>query len=305
MDSCVRRYPLATDLAFHIGSGSDWFDHRTAACPVTYVMLEGEGALQTRMEAWEKFNNRTVPTNFRAIMEPFHLADPQQVEELAVQLPKGGVVIIDTLNRAMPGLDENSSADMGRSLTGLKRLQEATEGLVLLVHHTGKDPSKGLRGHSSLHAALDGAIEVERTTNGRMWSAAKVKDGEDGQAVPFKLHVLQLGTDRDGDAVTSCAVGPDSSSIYTPKAPSGKNQQAALTAVRRALRASSQVGQAGCGSQTQCMTVEDAVAEVAATLVAVLKHKRTNQARGLVRDLIGGGYLQRGLDANQDGWLWL
>ncbi|MBC2653459.1 AAA family ATPase [Novosphingobium flavum] len=196
--SCSGKSFLGFDLGISIAAGASWFGYRTAACPVTYVILEGEAGLRNRVQAWETHNCSTIPPGFKAMAQPFQLAETGQVEELGVILPQGGVVIIDTLNRSAPGLDENSSQDMGRILAGMKRLQEITSGLVLVIHHTGKDASKGLRGHSSLHAALDGAIEVERSTNGRCWSAAKVKDGEDGKAVPFALHVVDLGTDLDG-----------------------------------------------------------------------------------------------------------
>ncbi len=64
-----------------------------------------------------------------------------------------------------------------------------TGGLVVLVHHTGKDATKGLRGHSSLFAALDAAIEVSRSGERREWILAKSKDGRDGSTHPFKLRV--------------------------------------------------------------------------------------------------------------------
>ncbi len=72
-------------------------------------------------------------------------------------------MFIDTLNRSAPDADENSSKDMGLIIDGMKKIQSQCEGLVICVHHTGKDVSKGLRGHSSLLAALDSAIQVERT----------------------------------------------------------------------------------------------------------------------------------------------
>lgn len=87
------------------------------------------------------------------------------------------VVMIDTLNRAAPDMDENSSRDMGMALEGCKQLQALTGGLVALVAHTGKDVTKGLRGHSSLFAALDAAIEVSRDDTQRQWKSGKVKDG--------------------------------------------------------------------------------------------------------------------------------
>ena len=256
------------------------------------------------MHAWEALNGKPLPSGFCAVAQPFRLADEQDVEGLGAALPKGGVVIIDTLNRAAPGLDENSSQDMGRILAGMKRLQEITGGLVIAVHHTGKDASKGMRGHSSLHAALDGAIEVERTATTRSWSAAKVKDGEDGKQVPFQLHRIVLGADADGDEISSCAVGPDTAAVFRRPEPSGSRQKVALTAIRRLLAASASQGQAGCDPQTQCLKVDDAIAGVAEQLTKTPHNKRTYEARRLVSHLTGGGHLQSAIDASGEAWLW-
>ncbi len=297
---------LAKDLGACIALGQDWFGHRTTPCDVTYVMLEGEGGLRNRVEAWEAHNGKLLPSGFKAMPQPFQLAELEQIDELAAILPPGGVVIIDTFNRAAPGLDENSSQDMGRILAGMKRLQEITGGLVLVVHHTGKDTSKGMRGHSSLPAALDGAIEVERSATGRFWSAAKVKDGEDGKQVAFKLHHIVLGKDADGDEISSCAVGPDTGAIFRKPEPSGKNQKFALSTIRRSLSTSSSLGHAGCGSQIQCLKVEDAITLVAATLTSTPTNKRNNEARRLVGDLTKGNkHLQSAIDAAGEAWLWL
>jgi hypothetical protein len=295
---------LAKDLGACIALGQDWFGHRTTRCDVTYVMLEGEGGLRNRVEAWEAHNGKLLPSSFKAMPQPFQLADPEQVEELGALLPSGGVVIIDTFNRAAPGLDENSSQDMGRILAGMKRLQEITGGLVLIVHHTGKDASKGMRGHSSLLAALDGSIEVERNASSRFWSAAKVKDGEDGKQVAFQLHRLVLGTDADGDEISSCSVGPDVNAIFRKPEPKGQSQRLALSTIRRLLSSSSDTGQAGCDPQAHCLKVEDAIAGVAFTLTTKASNKRTNEARRLVTALTEGGYLQSGIDGSEEAWLW-
>ena len=295
---------LAKDMGVRIALGQDWFGRRTKACPVTYVMLEGEAGLRNRVAAWEAHNDANIPDNFRALAQPFLMSDPDHVEELGALLPAGGLVIVDTLNRSAPGLDENSSQDMGRILAGMKRLQEITGGLVVVVHHTGKDASKGLRGHSSLNAALDGAIAVERSANSRFWSAAKVKDGEDGKQVAFQLHRVVLGKDADGDEISSCAVGPDTNAIFKPSEPSGKSQRSALSTIRRLLSASSDTGQAGCAPQTQCLKVEDAISEVAATLTSVEANKRRNRARTVVSGLIEGGYLQSAIEGSGEAWLW-
>lgn len=294
---------LGADMGACIAAGTRWFGHRTAACPVTYLILEGEAGVRNRTEAWEKHNRATLPNDFKVVVQPFQLGEVQDVEDLGAALPKGGVVIIDTLNRAAPGMDENSSQDMGRMLAGMKRLQEITVGLVLFVHHTGKDTSKGMRGHSSLHAALDGAIEVERSEGGRSWRLAKAKDGADGTSFAFKLHVISLGHDADGDEITSCAVGPDTAAIFKSKEPSGALQKAAIKAIRHALSTSPVTGKAQSGPQTRCITVDAAVTAVAGALVTTPPNKRTNEARRKITSLTDSGYLHAGTDTGED-WLW-
>lgn len=296
---------LTFDMACAVALGQNWFGHRTTASPVTYIMLEGEAALRNRVEAWEQHNKCQLPAQFRAICAPLQLSEDRDIDALAETLPPHGLAIIDTLNRAAPGLDENASHDMGRILAGMKALQAATQGLVLVVHHTGKDASKGMRGHSSLYAALDGAIEVERSGPGRSWRSAKVKDGKDGEGSPFKLELIDLGVDFDGDPKTSCAVALDTAAAFAVKEPSGKNQKSAYSAIRQAVRASMHTGQGGAGLSVPCISVDAAVEAAVQTLTSGDPHKRNNRARTLVQNLVNRGYLYSGLDGAGDAWVWL
>ena len=295
---------LGFDLGVAITLGRSWFGHRVAEVPVTYVMLEGAGGAQKRLQAWELENGAQVPPTFRMLIQSFHLMSDAEVDELAAVLPKGGVVIIDTLNRAAPTADENSSVDMGKILEGMKRLQELTQGLVIVVHHTGKDALRGLRGHSSLHATLDAAIEVLRDGDARSWRLAKERDGGDIAGFSFSLKVQDLGQDADGDPITSCAIGPAASTLFTPKVPSGKDQKSALAVVRQALAASPHMGLCQTSPQTPCLKVEDAVPLVVATLAKLEPKRRSNRARTLIGDLTEGGFLKSGIDQSGEGWLW-
>ena len=221
---------LAFDMAASIAEGQSWFDSRIEAAPVVYAALEGEAGFKLRAQAWEVSRGRNLPDGLHMMMQPFKLTEPQDVQDLAAVVPAGAVVFLDTLNRAAPTADENSSKDMGEILQAAKTLQAITGGLVVLVHHTGKDSTRGLRGHSRLFAAMDAAVEVSRDGDRREWKVAKSKDGADGDAHPFKLHIETLGVDEHGDPVTSCVVVRDTAAqdVRAVKLPQGGNQRLVL-----------------------------------------------------------------------------
>jgi RecA-family ATPase len=114
----------------------------------------------------------------------FTLMSETDVAELAdlilTEVGPAPVVFIDTLNQSAPGSDENSSSDMGRLIGNANQLADSVQGLVILIHHSGKDQPRGMRGHSSLFAAMDVVIEVISESGTRRWQVTKSKDTEGG-----------------------------------------------------------------------------------------------------------------------------
>ena len=298
---------LATDLSVAIAEGNPWFGMRTTQSSVIYVALEGESGFKNRVAAWELENSRTLPANMFMVMQPFQITNPTDVNELAATIPQGSVVIVDTLNRAAPTSDENSSKEMGEILQACKWLQGQIGGLVVLVHHTGKDTTKGARGHSSLFAALDGAIEVEKSNDKRSWSIAKAKDGQDGKCFSFNLKVHNLGKDSDGDEITSCTIERATTNIFVKPPPQGPKQQAAYKSLKAHIAAlpNPPLGIAGSTSGVPSMKFEDAVSFLAGTLTTTPKNKRSNEARRLLAGLHHSGHIDTGLDASSDSWCWI
>ncbi|WP_313034702.1 AAA family ATPase [Massilia alkalitolerans] len=296
---------LMLDIAAAIAAGdSDWFGRRVTQCPVTYCALEGEGGMGKRIAAWSKHHNKPVPNVLRFVSQPFDILEDTDVSDLAKAMRAAGgadgLVILDTLNRAAPGADENSSVDMGRIIAAAKRLQTLVGGLVLLVHHTGKDTTKGLRGHSSLYAALDGAIEVSKTDARREWSVAKSKDDETGSVHAFKLEVLTVGYDEDGEEITSCVAIADDSTreIKSVRLPQGGNQKIALDALGEPLRTSKEFNKDGAPNGRPCIRLDAAVRHVAERLACEPK-RRTERATQALTALVG-----RGVFGLKGDWLW-
>jgi energy-coupling factor transporter ATP-binding protein EcfA2 len=295
---------ITVDLGGAISHGRPWFGIKTHQTTVIYVVLEGEAGIRNRVQALEQAQGPLPRKGFGVITQPFEIIKPQDLIDLSAVIPSGSVVFIDTLNRAAPTADENSSRDMGEILEAAKTLYRATNSLVVLVHHTGKDASRGMRGHSSLFAAVDGAIEVSRNDTKRSWTVAKTKDGEDGKTVNFRLKRHVLGQDADGEDIVSCSVEPDSSQVFVNREPTGAKQRLALAAIRRALACATNSGKCTAGTGTPCLTVAEAINTIAAELTTEPANKRNYKAKGLIDSLRGGGFVCSGLDAQGDGWLW-
>ena len=126
--------------------------------------------------------------------------------DIARAIGRADVVIIDTFAQTTPGANENAAEDMGKALAHCKGIHRATGALVILVHHAGKDASKGARGWSGLKAAADAELCVERLPQGRVLRTSKMKDGVDDEAWGFDLEAQNIGHDEDGDVITSCVV---------------------------------------------------------------------------------------------------
>lgn len=241
---------LALEWFLRIAHGDDILCARTKQTGVAYVGAEAANGLRKRISAWMQEHGREdEPPPFALIPRGVDFSSPEapDVEELIELLGEAaiefkergerlGVVVVDTLARATPGADENSSADMGAALAAMERIGEALGVLVVMIHHTGKDASKGARGHSSLFAALDTAIELQHDeeTGERSIRLAKQKDDEDGRRWGFRLKTVSIGTDSDGDPITSCVV----EYVDAPEAKRRDTKQAASEAITlEALRA--------------------------------------------------------------------
>jgi hypothetical protein len=132
--------------------------------------------------------------------ERIDVSDPGEVEKLieALDGPRR-LIVVDTLARNMTG-DENSQKDMGAFIAGCDRIREATGAAVLIVHHEGKDASKGARGSTVLRGAIDTGVRVRRIGAS---IAVKVEDQCDGEAMPemrFELRNVVLGDLKDASA---------------------------------------------------------------------------------------------------------
>ena len=219
-ESNVGKTFLAMDLALHVAAGEDWHGNRVPADekragPVIYVASEGGSGIHNRIEAMRRDNPELMRRveergDFLLLKTGLDLCtsdDSQWLVEAIANLPrKPSLIVVDTLARAMGGGDENTAKDMGQFVRSVDHLREATGAHVMVIHHSGKDASKGARGSGSLRAAADTEIELTRNGDTIMAEQRKQRDMPCEGVFAYTLKSVFLGTDDDGDAVTSAVV---------------------------------------------------------------------------------------------------
>jgi len=122
-------------------------------------------------------------------------------------------VVLDTLAATTPGLDENSK-EILVAFSVAQRLIDRFGCTVMMIHHAGKDSTKGSRGFSGIKGACDFEIEVLRIEDDEgeaptewCYRVSKQKDAEDGRLFGFRLEPVELRRrDVDGDKRTSLVV---------------------------------------------------------------------------------------------------
>jgi hypothetical protein len=197
---------VVLDMLLRLAAGESWRGLKVNQGQVVWFASEGQGGVGARLAAWSDYHGislRGLPL-FTVLQAPnLLLADWQDIVRTVGD--DTALVVFDTLLASAAGANENASEDMGAILGSARQIIEATGASVLLIHHSGKDASKGARGHSSLRAAVDIEMEVTREMGAPEGTITltKARDAADGLRWHYELATVDLGDDREGLPISS------------------------------------------------------------------------------------------------------
>jgi len=199
------------DLVVHVALGWKYRGRKVQQGAVVYLALEGGPGFAARKEAWQQrhlADRDGVVPSFNLIDMPVDLiADHNAlIEDIEAQVSETpAIVVIDTLNRSLNG-SESKDQDMAKYIRAADTIRARFGCLVVIIHHCGVEGSRP-RGHTSLTGADDAQIAVYRDKDGNITVTVEhMKDGEASEPMGSKLELVKVGTNNEGDPITSCII---------------------------------------------------------------------------------------------------
>lgn len=199
---------IALDVALSIANRVETFGTSPLLSgPVFYATSEGRISVEkARRRAWETsrgINRAEYRDKYFTMAGPLCVSEPEIQEwgdlikyrvdrYCAKEQPK--LIVIDTLARAMAGMNENDAQDAGKFVQLCDSLIETFGCSTLVLHHTGKDESRGARGSSALVAGFGTTIEAKayRDVHALEVRVNQHKDAEEPEN-PWTFRVEKLG----------------------------------------------------------------------------------------------------------------
>lgn len=245
-DSNVGKTFFALDLAMHVAAGKDWRGYMVPSSEdwaggVVFIACEGGSGINNRVEAIRReypdlVRGAEMGGGFTLLPTTIDIHGANDTAAL-LQALEGinpiGLIVIDTLARAMGSGDENTAKDMGTFIGNVDALRSATGAHVMVIHHNGKDTTRGARGSGSLRAAVDTEIEITRLGDVIMAETRKQRDMQSNRVFACTLRSVEIGTDEDDEPVTSAVVVETEPVKKTPEI--SPRQQIAMQAFGDAL----------------------------------------------------------------------
>lgn len=226
------------DMAGCVATGREWHGNATTQCPVLYIVGEGQRGVRKRLQAWQQ-ERGALSGLYVMPVSPTLPADLEAtIAAIATMEAAPGLIIIDTLARSFSG-NENDAEDMGDWLRATAAIQRRFSATLIFVHHTGKDLDKRDRGHSSLRAAADTMIRVQKSgERGVLVQVDKQKDDEE-LSIALRTVVVTVGKDDNDEPITSLVLVRDETTVKgtePPQTPRSRVQQSVLDALEKAGR---------------------------------------------------------------------
>lgn len=193
---------VALDMALSVATGKGRIWKPTRQGNILLSVGEGRSGLKSRVNAWEKANEAKVGAAFYLIDPVPNVGRPEDIEtyiKLALHMQPDGydLVVIDTVGRAMQGVNENAQEHASAFTALAERIQRDLGAAVLALHHSGHEAKGRARGSSVFGADVDTLLRLDRDQKSLSVTLHmdKQKDAAEWEA-PRALHLVETSSPK-------------------------------------------------------------------------------------------------------------
>lgn len=219
---------LALSLSCAVASGLDWQGRAVRAGSVVYLAGEGHGGIGRRMAAWAHHSGASLEslpvwisqyaTNF---LDPGDMAET--IADLKAALESVALIVVDTLARSTPGMNEDRASEMGAFVQSCDNLRaDFPDATILVLHHSPHSDKSRAKGSVALKGAVDFEFGLLTTAEDGVvkLTCTKMKDGE----APADMWLRFEGVDLADGQTSAVLVATDE-----PSARSARSKRIKLT----------------------------------------------------------------------------
>jgi len=196
---------VTTDIAWHVATGQPWCGNRVKQQGVLVFLGEGQEGFRKRMVALKTVRGGNAPiwvhpepvnlmTDAAFMFDVLNHAENQLGQKI-------GMVVFDTLSLMLGDGDENAAKDTAMAFSKARSVFEGRS--IVFVHHSGHGDKTRERGSYQIQGNADSRILVTRDDTVVTVRHKKSKDDRLCEPVALEYRVVELGTDADGDEITS------------------------------------------------------------------------------------------------------
>jgi AAA domain len=208
---------VLTDLSVAIASGKDWRGYKCKRkAGVVIFAFEKAEEMRLRLSAHAQRDflsglpiavvDRQVSLLATDAPEIMARTVPYAETKFGIQV---GLVDIDSWSKALAPGDEDRAKDQNIAAAALMSFIELVGHPmhIATIGHSGKDVDRGERGSNAKLAHMDVEFKVSGTGDIRKVECTNCNRGPTGDITVYRIEIVSLGKDEDGDPITAGIVG--------------------------------------------------------------------------------------------------
>ncbi|MBP6010606.1 MAG: AAA family ATPase [Alphaproteobacteria bacterium] len=205
---------LTQYIALAVAQGRSIFGRRVKVGRVLYLAFEGKDIFLLKMSVLEKRfgssrNIMYATQSLQLLKDAPNGPDANELLKL-IKDEKIDLVVCDTWSKMLAGADDNKHETVSALIGVLDRIREEVGAAVLVNAHPSKSDKGGVGGSFTVQKDADAVLSVEIADSIRTVNAVKLRFDKIGPTFSFKLERVVLGTDDDGDEITSVDIQEES-----------------------------------------------------------------------------------------------